>query len=550
MACCIIQAEALISGAPPRVRRGGTVLAQPRRAAPEALSPGRTESGGITVALLERSEWYDIARSTTWTPSFVTEAELFPDVMTGAKGVPVEKWEIYDEPYKVSYQEYVRIQREKDAGAYSVKAALERNRLFQNADPGWLSILKAHYGAIALGEYGAMSAEARMVRFGRAPGMRNMATFGMLDENRHAQLQLFFPHEHCPKDRQFDWAHKAYHSNEWGAIAARHTFDDLFMARSATDIAVMLTFAFETGFTNMQFLGLAADAAEAGDFTFSSLISSIQTDESRHAQIGGPALEVLIGNGRKKEAQKLVDMAIARAWRIFGVLTGPAMDYYTPLTHRKQSFKEFMQEWIVGQFERSLIDLGLDLPWYWNQMINEFDYQHHAYHMGVWFWRPTVWWNPAAGMTPDCRDWLEEKYPGWNDTFGKCWDVIIDNLLAGRPELTAPETLPVVCNMSQLPICNVPGNGWAVKDHPLDYDGRTYHFNSEIDRWIFQQDPVRYRDHMTLVDRFLAGKIQPPNLMGALQYMNLAPGEMGQDAHNYAWVEPYRNHPYTKKKAA
>ncbi len=170
-----------------------------------------------------------------------------------------------------------------------------------------------------------------MVRFGRAPGMRNMATFGMMDENRHAQLQLYFPHSYCAKDRQFDWAHKAYHTNEWGAIAARHAFDDLFLSRSATDIAVMLTFAFETGFTNMQFLGLAADAAEAGDFTFSSLISSIQTDESRHAQIGGPALQLLIANGRKEEAQKLVDVAIARAWRLFCLLTGTAMDYATPL---------------------------------------------------------------------------------------------------------------------------------------------------------------------------------------------------------------------------
>ncbi|MBL8488241.1 MAG: toluene monooxygenase, partial [Rhodocyclaceae bacterium] len=171
------------------------------------------------MALLDRSEWYDIARSTNWTAKYVSDAELFPDVMTGAKGVPMEKWEVYDEPYKTSYPEYVRIQREKDAGAYSVKAALERSEMFENADPGWLSILKAHYGAIALGEYAAMSAEARMVRFGRAPGMRNMATFGMMDENRHGQLQLYFPHEHCKRDRQFDWAHKAYHTNEWGAIA-------------------------------------------------------------------------------------------------------------------------------------------------------------------------------------------------------------------------------------------------------------------------------------------------------------------------------------------
>ena len=53
-----------------------------------------------------------------------------------------------------------------------------------------------------------------------------------------------------------------------------------------------------------------------------------------------------------------------------------------------------------------------------------------------------MWWNPAAGMSPAEREWLEEKYPGWNDSFGKYWDVITDNLRAGQPELTLPETLP------------------------------------------------------------------------------------------------------------
>jgi toluene monooxygenase system protein A len=51
---------------------------------------------------------------------------------------------------------------------------------------------------------------------------------------------------------------------------------------------------------------------------------------------------------------------------------------------------------------------------------------------------------------------------------------------------------------------------------------------------------------MSVVDRFLAGQIQPPDLMGALLYMNLAPGEMGDDAHGYAWVEAFR----PKKQAA
>ncbi|VVE17625.1 toluene monooxygenase [Pandoraea aquatica] len=499
------------------------------------------------MALLERAEWYDIARSTNWTPTYVPESELFPEVMTGDQGIPMESWEIYDEPYKISYPEYVRLQREKDAGVYSVRAALERSRMLDEAEPGWLSLVKAHYGCAIFLEYTGLCTNGRIVRFGRAPGMRNMATFGVLDELRHTQLQLYFSHDYCPKDRQFDWAHKACHTNQAIAIAVRHGGDDISLARSATEAAVTLTLAFETAFSNLQFLGLAADATEVGDFTFANLISSIQTDEARHAQIGQPVVRILIANGHKAHAQKLVDVAFARMWRQFCYLSGNSMDYWTPLEHRKQSFKEFVQEWILGQFERSLLESGLSLPWYWDRMIAECEYQHHAYQLCTWFWRPIVWWNPAAGVSHECRDWLEQKYPGWNDTFGKAWDVIIDNLLAGKRELTLPEVMPVVCNMSQLPICAMPGNGWNLKDHPLDYNGRVYHFGSEIDRWVFQQDPTRYRDHLSLVDRLLAGQIQPPDLNGTLKYMNIAPGEMGDDAHNYAWAEAYRDNPYVKQ---
>ena len=94
--------------------------------------------------------------------------------------------------------------------------------------------------------------------------------------------------------------------------------------------------------------------------------------------------------------------------------------------------------------------------------------------------------------------------------------------------------------MSNIPIVGTPGNGWNVKDYPLEHEGRLYHFGSEPDRWCFQVDPERYKKHMNFIDRFLAGEIQPPDLMGGLAYMGLAPGEMGDDAHGYSWVEAYR----------
>lgn len=71
----------------------------------------------------------------------------------------------------------------------------------------------------------------------------------------------------------------------------------MFTANDAIATAIQLTFTLESGFTNLQFLGMAADALEVGDIEFGSLISSIQTDESRHAQQGEPTLKILVVQG-------------------------------------------------------------------------------------------------------------------------------------------------------------------------------------------------------------------------------------------------------------
>ncbi|NMO04115.1 YHS domain-containing protein [Gordonia sp. TBRC 11910] len=491
------------------------------------------------MALLERSEWYDLARTTEWTPTYITPDELFPPEMSGGEGIPDEVWSTYDEPYKVSFREYVDTQRQKDEGAYSVKAALERADLYNKADPGWISILKEHYAAVALVEYGAALQESRFVRWNKAPGMRNMATFGMLDEMRHGQIQLFFPHEYIAKDRQFDWSHETMWTNNWVALGARHYFDDIMMTRDSVETSIYANFAFETGFTNLQFIGLSGDAANAGDFTFSKLIQSIQSDEARHAQLGTPLLQMLIDNGQKAKAQNHIDVSFWRSYRLFTILSGIPMDYYVPLDVRESSFKEFMQEWIVTQFIKSIEDLGLSKPWYWDIFMADLDEHHHGQHLGTYSWRPTLWWNPAAGVSPEERDWLEEKYPGWNDTFGKVWDVLIDNFANGREDKTVPGTLPMVCNVSQLPIVGTPGK--TLRDISIVHDDRKYHFASEVDKWIFEQNPQRYKHHKNLIDRFLGGEIEPANLDGVLEYMGIGVVSAGgDDAHNYSWVDRYR----------
>jgi len=489
---------------------------------------------------LSRSDYYDLTRDMNWHLTYVAENEAFPPEMAGNSGdIPREEWWKWDEPYKLTYREYMQNQADKDTMTYSVKGAISRSHLFDQVDAGWKSAIAAHYGAIAVPEYQASFGEARMARFGRAAAWRNMATFGTLDETRHGQIQLFFPHELLGKNRAFDWAHKAFHTNEWGAIAARHLFDDMFTANDALSTALQLTFTFETGFTNLQFLGMAADAMHVGDVEFGALISSIQTDEARHSQQGEPTLKILVKNGRKDEAQRLVDIMFWRSWRIFCLLTGLSMDYYTPLEQRTMSFKEFMEEWIIKQFMDQFRDLGMNPPWYWETFLDELNWYHHGLHLGVWFWRPTVWWNPDAGVSPAERAWLETKYPGWNDSWGKRWDVITAHARKGEIAQTLPQTLPITCNICQIPIIT-PSNPKRQHDlgpYALDYNGRRYLFCSEPCKWIFEQNPARYAGHKSIVDRFLAGEIQPPTLMGALAYMGNPQEVGGQDAENFAWAQ-------------
>jgi toluene monooxygenase system protein A len=494
------------------------------------------------MALMKREEWQDLVREVDWTLSYADDEAVFPEWQSGTGKIPREAWSAWEESYKISYPEYVSVQAEKEAAAFAVKAALQRSTVFNSLDEGWKSCAKVHFGGVSLAEYTAFMAEARMARFGLAGAWRNMAVFGALDEIRHCQLSLFFAHEFVSKDPQYDWALKAFHTNDWAIVSARSLFDAMMVAGNVVDTAVQLPLVFESGFTNLQFVGLASDALASGDINFANMISSVQTDEARHAQQGGPTLELMMKHDPVR-AQWIVDKMFWLSARVFAVLTGPAMDYYTPLDHRKQAYKEFMEEWIIGQFIRTLQDHGLKKPWYWDEFIEGLDIWHHSLHLGVWFWRQTVWWKPQAGVSKAERKWLNAKYPKWEDIYGPLWDQIIANVNRGNMQATRPETIPWLCNTCHLPLCTYtssPDGKYRVRDFPLTRNNYTYHFCSKVCRQIWSED----RDLLhvkTIGERLLAGEIQPADLNGVLQYMGLTPDVMGDDAYDYRWAADYRD---------
>ena len=476
--------------------------------------------------MLKRDDWLDVARKVDWQFTYVDERDVFPEQVSGRPWLDHAAWSGWNEAYRTTYREYVATQRVKDESVSGVRSVLSRVRTLAGLDPGWLQLLKFHNGSLALAEYAGAVAELRMARFGRDSAWRMMATLGALDEIRHTQIPLLMGQDLLRLDGNFDWTHRAYHTEEWVMIAARHLFDDMFLAADAIETAIQLNFVFETGFSNLQFMALAAMADGVGDHLFEKALASIQTDEARHAQIGHPVLRILLEHGDRERAQYMVDKMWWRCWRLIIALTGTSMEYLTPVEARTRSFRQFMEEWVVDQFIKNLDEFGLDLPWFWEVFIEELDYAHHSLQLGMYLYRTTLWFDVAAPGRSE-REWLSRVYPGWEELYGRLWDVLERRWREGGEADTLAYALPALCNLCQLPTVFIrPGRSTACTAR---VDGRPYLFCSAPCRWIFEQETSRFSGHRSVVDRIVNGTA-PAKLDELHRWMGLdAPTETGKD---------------------
>jgi toluene monooxygenase system protein A len=487
--------------------------------------------------MLNRSDWHDLARKLDWTWSYVDERAAFPEALSGRPWLPGEAWRHWDEPYRTTYTEYVANQSAKDAAVFAVRDAVGRAEDFEKLDVSWRNGLKLHAAALPLAEFAAVIGNLRAARFGRDSAWRTTAAFGALDEFRHTSIPLLIMHELIRHDPQFDWTHRFFHTDNWVAIAGRHMIDELLLGNDPVEFAVSTNFVFETGFTNLQFIGLASMAREAGDRMFEKMIQSIQTDEARHAQIGPPVLATLVQHDPAR-AQYLVDKWFWRTWLFFAVVTGFHMDYLTPLDRRPQSFREFMEEWILDQFLRTLGEYGLKKPWYWDQFLQALDYYHHRVYASAYTYRATTWFNFTL-PGPRERAWLRRKYPASWDRLDPVWENITERWRKSGPgvEWYSHGATPVTfCNLCQLVLCGGTPEHNTARVHV--HDGQKYIFCSEPCEWIFRQEPERYAGHKDVVKRILAGEA-PANVLELLRkYFGLTEDLWGKDVYggNYPWL--------------
>jgi toluene monooxygenase system protein A len=487
---------------------------------------------------MQRDAWLDLARKLDWDFSYVREEEVFPPEVSGRPWLPRAAWAGWDEPYKTTYADYVANQSEKERSFTAVREALGRVSDFARLPRTWLAGLKLHAATLPLAEFAAVIGNLRAARFARDGAWRTAAVFGALDELRHTQIPLLLMHPLVAWDEQFDWTHRFYHTDNWVAIAARHLTDELLLGADPIEFAIATNFVFETGFTNLQFVGLTAVAHGVGDRLFETMLGSIQSDEARHAQIGGPVLARIVEADRKL-AQRLVDKWFWRSWLLFAVVTGFAMDYLAPVAERGPSFKEFMEEWVVDQFLHTLSDYGLVRPWYWDTFLEALDHYHHMVYASAYTYRASVWFDLVV-PGPEERRWLRAKYPTSWPAFEPVWERIGARWRAADPgnDFAVHGTAIVgFCELCQLVLSNgTPDRNRAVI---ADYGGRRRIFCSEPCRWIFESEPDRYAAHKGIVQRVLDGEA-PANILALLrQTFGLRYETWGKDAQggDYPWLE-------------
>ncbi len=488
--------------------------------------------------MLERDQWLILSRDLDWDFTYVREDEVFPAVASGHPWLPGAQWRGWEEPFRTSFAEYVVNQNKKDASLQAVREGTGRVQDYQRLDPSWLSVLKLHGATLPLAEFAAVVGNLRGARFGRDCEWRTACVFGALDELRHTQIPLTLTHGLLQWDGQFDWTHRFYHTDNWVAVAARHLADEMLLGSNAIEFAIATNFVFETGFTNLQFVGLTSLARQVGDRMFEKMATSIQSDEARHSQIGLPVLRTVVEHD-PEYAQYLLDKWFWRAWQLFAVVTGFSMDYLTPLEHRARSFKEFVEEWVLDQYLESVEALGLERPWYWDIFRDALETYHHMVYASAYTYRATVWFDFVL-PGPDERAWLRAKYPKHWDELDPVWERITQRWVEADPgnDFAVHGTAIVgFCDLCQIVLCG--GTPRRNTASTLERDGRKYIFCSAPCRWIFEKEPERYAGHRDVVKRVLAGEA-PANLIALLRRsFDLDFDTWGRDLHRgvYPWLK-------------
>jgi phenol hydroxylase P3 protein len=484
---------------------------------------GGTDIKGATADRLY--EQYALTtKDLTWDPSYVTKEELAESEFT--TGVHFRDWDTFEDPFRLHYADYVRVQSDKESIMAEQKKLAARFKEVDGIDLHWLQAMKLFYPAATNSEAEAHRGHAALARFSPSPALSMAAFYQVLDEIRHAQMDTAAMRFMRTHTNSFEnWA--LMYQHQWVLQTFRSLFEDMLMVEDPFEMAINTNLTLELGYSNMLFVATPGAAVANGDRLYGQHAMSTQSDETRHAALGQAVIRTLLEEDERNVpiVQRWLDKWTWRHHRVFGV-NGIFLDYFAKnktLSHKQAVNKYFLEGYIEGMLA-DYGPLGLKPPMFLDDIIAERDtHSHIVYKLAHQY----KYINYFCTFAPDDEDkaWLREEYPEWDSLVGKYWDSV------DAGDSGDVMGLPLICNLCHFP-CIFPN-----PDNPQflrhEHRGRTYWFCSRGCKWIFEQEPHKYQDDYTLVELIFAGKAPSMiDIAELMQFMGLRPdGSSGGDLY-------------------
>ena len=429
----------------------------------------------------EKTKGYD------WTPSYYSAPAPFEsNYLIPPRG---------KDPFRHLLHDYAVMEREKDDRIFGALDAEVRFGSIEHASPRWVEALKFAIPAFVEGEYQAVKGAGLLIASVKNQELRQGYAAQMLDEIRHVQIQAALRRHYVRHYRDpsgFDIGQVGIGLHPIGQVA-RSAFGG-FSSGDPVDIAVCLNVVLETAFTNTFTMAMPEVGLLNGDQAFSTVMLSVQSDESRHMANGyGTLTAVLSEASNVDRLQRSLDRHFWHQHQALDTLVGYVTEYFAdkkPWPYKK-AFEEWVLDDFVGSYTRRLDRFGLRAPARIEDATRFVEGSHHAVAIALAAVWPLNFWRVTA-PSPEEYEWFETHYPGWTKRYGGLWDAFrrLSDPSSGGLLLQGLPSLPPFCQVCQLP--TVVPHFDASEFRLVESGGKKYPICSDGCQDAFNDNPIRY----------------------------------------------------------
>ena len=467
-----------------------------------------------------------LTRDLDWTPSYVTEDELYP--YTKFEGITIHDWSKWEDPFRLTVDAYTKYQAEKDKRLYAVLDGFAQSQGHLSlTDASYLNAMKLFIQGVSPLEYQAHRHFAYLGRHLNGPGPRFASLCQSLDEMRHLQTEV---HTLSNYNKYYDGFHSFPHMHDrvWYLSVPKSFFDDA-VSSGPFEFLIAIGFSFEYLLTNLLFVPFMSGASFNGDLPTMTFGFSAQSDESRHMTLGLEAIKFLLEQDEKNVpiVQHWIDKWFWRGYRVTALIA-QMLDYMLPrkVMSWKEAFNLYFEQQMLGGLFVDLAYYGITPPKFVEQAAEEKEILSHQVYWTLYQFSHAAAFTTSI-PTDEHMEWLSANYPRFDELYKPLWEKEKRNVAAGGRHFA--RGLPELCTVCQIPMLfTEPGDPTTICQRSSTFEDEHFNFCSDGCKNIFDHEPEKYVQAWLPVHQIFQGNCGGATIPDVLAWYKMTPNDGGE----------------------